>query len=335
MKNDTMKADTQMRKVQLTINNPAVHGFDHARIKKELAQMKSCIYYIMGDEIGGKESTHHTHIYAVYKAPVRFSTIKNRFPCAHIEKALGTHADNINYVKKEGKWKHHEKGTTSVADTLEVWGECPPDAQGDDVKKMLLYMYIKEGLSNFEILEKCSDYIFDTDKIDRVRLTIKQEEYRGNWRDLDVTYIFGKTGAGKSRYVMEKYGYENVFRVTDSLHPWDTYLGQDVVVFEEFSSTFQIQKMLNYLDGYPLKLEARYSDKVACFTKVYVISNMNLEQQYPNVRDENREVWNAFIRRIKKVIWYKSSTEIIHYDNTDDYFHRDNLTGQPPQHLDF
>lgn len=329
-----MNNESQLRKVQLTINNPIDHGFDHERIKEELGKMKSCTYYIMCDEVGGKDGTYHTHIYVVFKSPVRFSTIKNRFPAAHIEKAVSTHADNINYILKEGKWKDSEKSCTSIPNTVEEWGTRPEDALGTDAKLIQLYTYIKEGLSNYEILERSADYLFDTDKIDRVRLTIKQEEYKNTWRNLEVTYIYGRTGLGKSRYVMEKYGYENVFRVTDYTHPFDTYKSEDILVFEEFSSSLRIQDILNYLDGYPLKLPCRYSDKIACFTKVFIISNISLEKQYPNILEEQPDVWHAFIRRINKVMLFKKDATIT-YDTTDEYFNRDRKTNMPVSHMDF
>ena len=59
--------------------------------------------------------------------------------------------------------------------------------------------------------------------------------------------------------------------------------------------------MLKYLDGYPLMLPCRYADKVACYTKVFIISNISLEQQYPNVQVDNPETWAAFRRRIHSV----------------------------------
>ena len=62
-----------------------------------------------------------------------------------------------------------------------------------------------------------------------------------------------------------------------------------------------ISDMLNYLDGYPVELPCRYANRVACYTKVYIISNISLEQQYPNVQAEYPETWNAFRRRIKNV----------------------------------
>lgn len=330
-----MTKDSQMRKVQLTINNPQEHHMSHEEISKQLTGMKSCSYFIMCDEVGGKDQTYHTHVYAVFRSPVRFSTLKRHFPQAHIEAAHGTHSQNIDYVKKAGKWKDSEKSATSLPNTLEEWGTRPADAEGSDKSMIELYTYIKDGLSNYAILERNADFIRDLDKIDRVRLTMKIEEYKNTWRDLAVTYIYGKTGLGKSRYVMETYGYTNVFRVTDYVHPWDTYQGQDVVVLEEFNSSFPLQKLLNYLDGYPLKLEARYSDKQACFTKVYIISNIPLEEQYKNIRDEQREVWLAFIRRINKVIWYKDSNTTIHYDSTKEYFSRDRISGAPVLTLNF
>ena len=44
-----------------------------------------------------------------------------------------------------------------------------------------------------------------------------------------------------------------------------------------------------------------YADKVACYTKVYLISNVPLEQQYPVIQAEQPKTWNALKRRIRNV----------------------------------
>ena len=75
---------------------------------------------------------------------------------------------------------------------------------------------------------------------------------------------------------MEKYGYSNVFRVTDYIHPFDSSKNHSVIIFEEFRSSLKIQDMLNYLDGYPCELSARYNNKTACYLEVYIISNILL-----------------------------------------------------------
>ncbi len=56
--------------------------------------------------------------------------------------------------------------------------------------------------------------------------------------------------------------------------------------------------MLNYLDGYPVELPCRYANKQACYTKVYILSNIPFEQQYPNIQAEQPETWLALKRRI-------------------------------------
>ena len=105
--------------------------------------------------------------------------------------------------------------------------------------------------------------------------------------------------------------------------------------FEEFNSSIKINDMLSYIDGYPVSLECRYANKIACFTKVYILSNVPLEKQYPNVKEDNLSTWLAFIRRISRIKWYKSETEIINYDSTDEYFNRDRLSGLPVRQMDF
>ncbi|MCL2861877.1 MAG: replication protein [Firmicutes bacterium] len=133
-------------------------------------------------------------------------------------------------------------------------------------------------------------------------LLLRENKFDNTFRTLEVTYIFGQTAKGKTRYIMEKYGYKNVYRVTKYDHTaFDQYEGQDVIVFEEYRSSFKIEDMLNYLDGYPLMLPSRYNNKEACYTKVYITTNWTLEQQYKNVQSEHPTTWQAFLRRIHKV----------------------------------
>lgn len=118
-------ADRQARKWQVTVNNPADKGLDHDAIKKALEEFKSLVYWCMGDEIGLDTHTPHTHLFMVLKSPAKFSTVKKRFPEAHIEAARGSIAENRAYVEKTGKWSEDEKADTRVPDTFEEWGEIP------------------------------------------------------------------------------------------------------------------------------------------------------------------------------------------------------------------
>lgn len=77
--------------------------------------------------------------------------------------------------------------------------------------------------------------------------------------------------------------------------------------------------MLEYLDGYPLALPARYANRQACYISVYIISNIDLTEQYPNVQVNEPETWKAFLRRIHHVIEYRANGPPIDHGNALDY----------------
>lgn len=304
----------------------------HETIKEALFTLKSLVYFCMSDEIARQ---HHTHIYILFDSPVRFSTLKKRFPQAHIEKAYGTSIQNRDYVFKEGdKWAHDKKKETNLADTHEEWGEIPIERQGARNDYAELYEMIQEGKSNYEILEEKPDFICQIERMDRVRQTIQEEAYKDTFRNLEVTYIYGDTGAGKTRSVMERYGYANVFRVTNYKHPFDLYKGQNVVAFEEFHDSLPITQMLMYLDGYPVMLPCRYNDKVACYTKVYILSNRDLKEQYLAIQENNPETWKAFLRRIHTVQVFKQG-KVLTYSLIDYLYDFQLLTAEQISLLPF
>lgn len=294
-------SDTQCRKWQLTINNPIEKGFTHTHIANELKTLKSLVYYCMADEAG---HTHHTHIYAAFSSAVRFSTLKAHFPEAHLETARGSSAQNRDYISKSGKWEHDSKHGTRIPGTFEEWGEIPDEQQGRRTDLADLYEMVKAGATDLEILEVFPKAMLYLDKLEKVRQTLKAEQYATEFRQLEVTYIWGPTGTGKTRGVMERYGYDKVCRITDYDHPFEKYAGEDVIVFDEFRSQLRISDMLNYLDGYPIMLPCRYANRQACYTKVYLISNVPLENQYRGVQMDEPLTWKAFLRRIHHVVEY-------------------------------
>lgn len=299
-----MEKDTQSRKWQITINNPLEKGFTHDRIKEILSGLK-LVYWCMADEVG-ENGTYHTHLYLQGRGGIRFSTIRKHFDGGHFEMAKGTASQNRDYVTKSGKWEKDKKHETQVPDTIEEWGEMPVERQGSRNDLADIYSMVKQGMTNYEIMEQIPDVMFQLDKIEIVRQTIRDEEFSERWRDLEVTYIYGDTGTGKTRYVMEKYGYRNVYRVTDYRHPFDSYMGQDVILFEEFRSSLPLGDMLKYLDGYPVVLPCRYANRQACFTKVYIGTNVSIDAQYPDSQRECMEDFLAFLRRISIVKHYSN-----------------------------
>ncbi len=295
-----MARTTAYRKYQLTINNPMEHGFTHEVIKSTLSDFSGLIYWCICDEVGA-EGTYHTHVYTVFKNAVEFTTVQRRFYGAHIEAAHGSHWENRDYIRKDGKWAEDAKHETNLPDTFEESGELPEEQdkrrnQSEEVLAML-----EAGADNVDIIRAFPTQMNHLRNIDATRQALLESKYRTTFRELTVQYLWGQTGVGKTRSVMEKHGYENVYQVTNYAHPFDGYRGQPVMLLDEFRSSLTVADMLKYLDGYPLLLPCRYSDRVACYTTVYIVSNIPLEKQYPNVQFDEPETWAAFRRRITDV----------------------------------
>jgi len=310
--------DPQGKKWQLTINNPLEKGFDHDRIKLELQSLKSLVYFCMVDEQGNEE-THHTHVFVAFTSNVRFSTIKNLFPPAHLERVNGSCADNRTYLLKEGKWAGADKADTTIEGTFEEWGEMPSEkiSMGGISIEAMIIERILEGASNAEILIMFPHYLRGMRDVEHVRQMLRAEENRHKWRQLETTYIWGATGAGKTRSVMDTHEYSNVYAVNNYQHPFDGYAGENVLLLDEFYSKFRLQDMNNYLDGYPLPLPARYSNKIACYNRVYIVSNLDLIEQYTYEQQAQPEVWAAFLRRIHKIIRFTPDVTRLEYSTKD------------------
>ena len=293
-----MPRNKAYRKFQLTFNNPKEHAFEHEMIRHILQEISGIVYWCMCDEEG---STYHTHLYVAFENAKEFSMMQRRFYGMHIEAAKGTHRENRDYIRKEGKWRDSEKSETNKPETFEESGELPEesDRRVKQTEKIMSMLY--DGATDAEILQECPGAMMYLPRIEQARQTLLEAEQRTKFRELTVTYIWGESGIGKTRSVMEKHGYENIYRVTNYAHPFDGYKGQKVILFDEFRSSLPLTEMLCYLDGYPVPLPCRYADRMACYTEVYIISNIPLEKQYPNVQLEEPASFAAFKRRITSV----------------------------------
>lgn len=305
--------------------------FDHEMIKERLKDFSTIDYWCMADEVG-EQGTPHTHIYFVAHAPIRFSSVKKKFPTAHIESAMGTSLENRNYITKTGKHKESVDKKTSVDGTFEEWGEMPLDERlSKSAKTEYVVELIKAGYSDIEIIEKYPTFMRDIHNLEMVRYKFIETEYREKYREnLKVIYVYGETGTGKTRGIMERHGYSKVYRTTDYLHPFDGYdsIRHDVMVFEEFRSNVRIRDMLIYLDKYPCELPARYNNKIATYETVYIVSNIPLEKQYTDVQKDSPETWRAFLRRIDTVVYYPKHGETVTYHSVEKYMNR-NAEFQP------
>lgn len=309
-----MSKDPQMRKVNITINNPSDIGLTLDQLDQLVLKNLNPQYFCRSMEVG-ENGTEHYHFAIFRPSPIRFSRLKRLFPTAHIEKAYGSMSENRDYVAKGGKWAATDKSDTSVSGTFAEYGTMPNEQEETASKYTALMSELQEGKTNTEIVNAHPDLAFHIQHIDILREALRNDIYHSTFRpDLEVTYLYGASGVGKTRSIFEKHIPQDICRITT--YPrngirFDAYHGQSILVFEEFTSQIPLSDMLNYLDIYPILLPARYSDRAACYSKVYITSNIPLTAQYESDQKHYPDRWNAFCRRIHNVYEFRDDGHIV------------------------
>jgi len=249
----------------------------------------------------GENGTEHFQFFVVFNKPTHFTTIKQIFPKAHLEIARGTKAQNIKYCTKPD---------TRIGEIYQH-GEFIEERQRTDLIDLLNMVYVGKTLAEIREYYPSQVFIFHK-KIVTARNLYLYEKFCDTFRNVKVTYIHGKTAVGKTRSIAEKFGYKNIYRITEyDQRAFDNYDGQDIIVFEEFRGQLKISQMLNYLDGHPVQLPCRYEDKPACFTQVFILTNLPLCDQYKDIQAAEPKTWDAFVRRIHEVIDFDINTEVL------------------------
>lgn len=305
--NQIPKKDTQARNWVFVINNPKLTEIE---LHEYLQTIINVRYFIFAREKGegsidNPEGTEHHQGYIEFIMPKKFSTMKGYFSAdkigvnGHIKPKYpnAKRIDNVNYVKKIGK--HADKAHTRISDIYE-WGEFIEDGERTDLRDMV-DMKVK-GASNAEIFEAYPNSFGRNKKfVNEMALDYRFEEYQTKYRDnLQVIYIYGATRTGKTSFVYGKHGYENVY--TNAGYQdgkwFDGYRGQDVLLLDDYYSSFDFGLLLKYTDKHPLEIACRYQNKFACYNYVYITSNVPLIKQHTDIQVLNPKSWDALLQRI-------------------------------------
>lgn len=258
--------------------------------KDAVEKLLSSYSYVGQLESGKSTGYLHWQIYIENANPIKFATLKNKFPNgAWFAPRLGTKLQALTYVSK-----------TDTAQGVKIRnGEINMTEDGKRSDLEGFAELIRGGASVNEVIYNNNKAVKYANWLDRLKKAVDEEERASKWRVLDVEYMWGSTGVGKSRSLNDRF--DDMYVVSNYEHPFDQYRGEDVIVFDEFSSQLPIELMLRALDGYKFYLPSRYEDRLALYTKVFIVSNKSLADQYPWVQQQNPEQFKALRRRINRV----------------------------------
>lgn len=281
------RKDPESRRWMLTLPEGE---YDRAEVEKRLGKYKAVIGQL---EAAPTTGYRHWQLYLESKSAVRFSTLRKLFPKGHYKPAKETRIACVRYCTKEETRVGAEVSLGQLNFAVKQGKRTDFDSYAEQV--------MLEGKSAAEVT-------FDDHRASKIRAQLEYLELvrdRKTWgtrfRDVEVHYIHGGTRTGKTSSLTETYGYTDIYRVPNWRNPFDAYAGQDILVLDEYNTSVPMVDMLKILEGYPLEVSARYSDKIAKFTKVFIVSNLRLEQQHKTIQEEHPEQWAAFLARLTSV----------------------------------
>lgn len=160
-----------------------------------IMQYEEVNYYVFQRERGHNENTEHIQGFIQFKNRKRGTTLQNMFPPQffHGEFANGTAQQASDYCKKSD---------TRIGEVQE-WGELRVTKGGKQLTNEDILQRIKEGADDIRLLEEFPQLWNQIDRLQKVRDLYVFDKWRNVFRDVQVTYICGQSGTGKTRSVME------------------------------------------------------------------------------------------------------------------------------------
>lgn len=229
-------------------------------------------------EEGSKTGYDHYQIFAQYDSPTRLSSIRKSFTsrgftAQYIAPRQFSVSSCLAYCSKEstrieGPW---DKGEAQLPAT--------------DTKTILLDAenQLAEGSTTVDSLLLNPETRSAARRHLNYLRAIEEASLRNRWsktdRHVTTHLLYGPPRTGKTwGLTHERYDYNDVYRVTDWRNPWDSYQSQPVLILDEFEGQPDFHVLCQILEGYPMELPARYSNKFAAWSEVWIVSNASLEE---------------------------------------------------------
>lgn len=265
-----------------TLNNYTEDDFSCAR-----ALCKSADYGIIGLEIG-KEGTQHLQGYIYKSNRYSFNTVKELIPRAHIESAKGSPQQNIKYCSKDGQFTE--------------WGTRPEQGKRNDISEFRDAIW--NNLSEEELLIEYPEMMAKYDRFYQRCRNVLLKKQAQKMEPPIVTVLVGEPGIGKTKSVYDNHDINDIYKMecgdgsSNSIW-WDNYNGEQVILIDDFHNNFKLDYMLRLLDRYPMKLNIKGGHTWKCATHIYITSNTDPNNWYPNCNEIHRKAIKRRITTIK------------------------------------
>lgn len=275
-----------------TINNPTDEDKFWVNEQGEPNDLLSNIEYCILQEERGENGTLHWQGFLILKKKQRLQWLKRRINGrAHFEVTRGTNEQARDYCKKED---------TYTGGLRYEYGQLPERAA---IKKR--DERLQDACEELDIIKDGYKRPSDIPSITLMQCgfipAMKEltADVLGPYRpNLKIITLIGPPGCGKS-YAIQHYFPGHGRCIAGNNGIWFQQPLADVMVFEEFCGQIPLQRMLQFLDPYPLALEIKGGMRPALYTTVVITSNTTpkfwykaTDQEDPKRMDAIHALWD-------------------------------------------
>lgn len=266
-----------------TINNPTAEDLFWKDLEEHSSIKDHEIQFFIVQEERGEQGTLHYQGFICFKKEIRLSGLKKINSRAHWEVAKGSVDDNIAYCSKEDSY---------TGGLRYRWGDPPKRAMSADERRELA----ESELDSLKVAYKRPRDIPSCTLMQCGFIPAMKEltaDILGPYRpELKIITLIGPPGTGKS-YCIQKYFPDHGRCIIGNNGVWFQQPLSDVMVFEEFAGQIQLQRMLQYLDPYPLALEIKGGMRPAMYKTVIITSNTSPKFWYKPADDQDPKRMDA------------------------------------------
>lgn len=268
---------SKSRNYVFTINNFTTADEDQLRA---FSSSEQCKYIAVGKETG-EEGTPHLQCYVELSGARTLSWCKRVISSrAHFEVRRGTSDEAASYCKKDGDWweEGKQRKRPGTRTDLNVIREAITEGKSE--------LYIAENWFAQWVQYRRSFSAFRRLLLDTPR----------SWKTF-VNVIWGVTGTGKTRFVYQQHRDEDIY-VYPGKGWFDGYMGQRIVLFDDYRGDVPIGLMLQVLDRYPLHVPVKGGHVNWNPRRIYITSNV-----MPTLWYDSLDVMtlNALQRRLTRI----------------------------------
>lgn len=261
--------------------------------------------YILHDK--DPDTSPHYHIYLNFgRTGIPLPDIAKWFGLQEscVERIKGRPVDVLKYLVhgNDSQINKHQYDYSEVVANFDFLAEIETDKVLGDFEK---YSYSQQlqYVNNLPVSEKTQAFT----KLEKLWKIYCQCLVLNNDRDIDVMFIDGKGGTGKTYYakkLLTQMGYDYCVS-SSSNDPFQDYLGQKAIILDDLrDSAFDFEDLLKMLDNNTASsVRSRFTNKVFNGKLIVITSTVPLSYWYRSYQySDNKDEINQLYRRITSYV---------------------------------